>query len=134
MKRVARIAVVVGIMSAAPLPLLGATEALSEAITVTDGDTVRIGQERIRILNIDTPEMGRLAECDAERMLALVAKDRLTEILASGPIQIQRDGTDQYGRTLATMRVAGSDVGELLIDAHVAVRWAGRRHDWCAGG
>ena len=100
-------------------------------VSVTDGDTIRIGDERIRILNIDAPEMGGGAECEAERMLALASKDRLTAILATGELEIDRQGQDRFGRTLAMIRVSGTDVGEMLIAAHVAVPWAGRQHDWC---
>jgi micrococcal nuclease len=104
------------------------------ALVIVDGDTFRIGGETIRILNIDTPEHGALAKCDAERMLADVAKDRLSGILgaSSGAVALDRRGRDRYGRTLALVRVRGADVGELLIAARVAVRWEGHRHNWCS--
>ena len=41
--------------SCAPLP---APEPLNQPCTVTDGDTIRCGDERIRLLAIDAPEMG----------------------------------------------------------------------------
>lgn len=47
---------------------------------VIDGDTIRLGSERIRILGIDTPEMGSNARCNAERRLADVAKMTLIDI------------------------------------------------------
>jgi len=99
---------------------------------VIDGDTLRIGAERIRLINIDAPEMGNGAECDAERQLAEVAKQKMTDLVAGQQLQIDRHDKDRFGRTLAYVRVSGADVGELLIRAHVAVRWEGRQHDWCA--
>ena len=102
---------------------------------IIDGDTIRLGSEVIRLSNIDAPEMGWRAECDAERFLAEASKDRMEVILAApGELQIDREGTDFYGRTLARIRVSGVDVGELLIEAHLAVPWAGQRHDWCGPG
>ena len=100
---------------------------------VIDGDTLRIGAERIRLINIDAPEMGNGAECDAERSLAEVAKQKLTEIVAGQQLAIDRRDKDRFGRTLAYIRVRGADVGDMLIRAHVAVRWEGRQHDWCGG-
>lgn len=98
---------------------------------IIDGDTFEHKGEIIRIANIDTPETGGRAECDAERMLGDAASDALTQILAK-PYTIIRDGTDRYGRTLATIEAAsGEDVGELLIERQLAVEWSGRRHDWC---
>jgi endonuclease YncB( thermonuclease family) len=106
------------------------------AFTAIDGDTVTIEGERIRIANIDTPEIHH-AQCDAERRLALVAKRRLESLLAGGRIVITRgdprDGRtrDRYGRTLATISVGGHDVGDVLVDEGLARAWTGRRAPWC---
>jgi endonuclease YncB( thermonuclease family) len=102
---------------------------------VIDGDTLRIGAERLRLVNIDAPEMGNGAACDAERQLAEVAKQKMTEIVAGQQLQIRREGEDRYGRTLAYVRIrGGADVGEMLIGARVAVRYWGKgRPDWCGG-
>lgn len=100
---------------------------------IIDGDTFRLGSERVRILNIDAPEMPAHARCDAEGYLALAAKDRLSVTLleAGKGLSVERHGRDRYGRTLALIRVSGADVGEILIKAHLAVPWGGKRHQWC---
>lgn len=100
-------------------------------IRVTDGDTIRVGAERIRIANIDTPEMPGRARCAYEADRALAAKARLTQILSGGEITIARDGVDRYGRTLATLRVNGRDVGEQLVAEGAAQRWRGHKAEWC---
>lgn len=100
-------------------------------IRVTDGDTLRLGAERIRIANIDTPEMPGRAQCAFEADKALAAKARLSQILAGGEIVIARDGVDRYGRTLATLQVNGRDVGEQLVAEGAAKRWEGRKAQWC---
>ena len=96
---------------------------------VIDGDTIRIVAERIRLIDIDAPEMRDGARCDAERNLAEVAKRELAKIIAGKPLDIDRRGKDRFNRTLAYIRVSGADVGEMLIRAHVAVKWEGRRHE-----
>jgi micrococcal nuclease len=100
-------------------------------IRITDGDTFRIREERIRIANIDTPEMPGRARCADEEVLALKARTRLGELLAAGPVTIEREGVDRYGRTLALVRVSGVDVGEQLIAEGAAQRWMGRKATWC---
>ena len=100
-------------------------------IRVTDGDTLRLGDERIRIANIDTPEMPGRAQCAFEADKALAAKARLSQILAGGDIRIARDGVDRYGRTLATLKVNGRDVGEQLVGEGMAQRWQGHKAQWC---
>lgn len=106
----------------------------SAATRVVDGDTIVIGRENIRLLNIDAPEL-RHAHCDAEKRLALVAKRRLGELMEEGPARIVRgDGKrmkDRYGRTLAHVIVGGRDVGEVLVEEGLARPWTGKRQPWC---
>jgi endonuclease YncB( thermonuclease family) len=91
---------------------------------VVDGDTVWLDGEKIRIAEIDAPEIhGR---CQRERELALQAQARLVELLNAGPIRFRRTGTDRYGRTLATF----GPVSERLIAEGLASRWP-KRQNWC---
>ncbi len=104
------------------------------ACRAIDGDTIICGRSTIRISNIDTPEKGRLAKCAAEADLAAHATAFTAERLAAGSVEMVPDGKrprDRYGRTLATVRVNGQDLGEMLIAAGLARRWDGRRHPWC---
>ncbi len=100
-------------------------------IRITDGDTFRVLEERIRIANIDTPEMPGRARCAAEAQLAVQAKARLGQLLSGGDIRLARRGEDRYGRTLARVSVNGVDVGEQLVREGAAQRWAGRKAQWC---
>lgn len=105
------------------------------AMRAIDGDTIEIDGETIRILNIDTPEI-RHAQCDAERRLGEVAKQRVARLLRAGRIGIRRgDGgrmTDKYGRTLAVVDIDGVDIGEQLIAEGLARPWTGKRRSWCS--
>jgi micrococcal nuclease len=98
---------------------------------VHDGDTVRsCTGERIRIANIDAPEMPGSPKCRHRRghgwcnyALAARSRDALAAFLTSGPVTIRRTGTDRYGRTLATLTVNGRDAGEVLIARGLARLW-----------
>lgn len=96
---------------------------------VVDGDTFWLSGEKVRVENIDTPEIE--GKCARERGLAIRARDRLLELLNSGDVVMRRSGTDRYGRTLARIRVNGRDVGETLVAEGLARRWEGRRREWC---
>ncbi|OHV73358.1 thermonuclease family protein [Ensifer sp. LCM 4579] len=108
---------------------------LTAAIAVIDGDTFDVGDERVRIANIDAPELHR-AKCDAEKRLAELARKRLEELLA-GDIEIVPGdpGTgrtkDRHGRTLATIKSGGADIGELMIAEGLVRPWEGKRRPWC---
>lgn len=102
-------------------------------IRVWDGDSIRLGttrqSEAVRIFNIDAPEIE--GQCAYESDLALQAKTRLADLLHGRRVEILRQDTDRYGRTLAAIRVEGRDVGDILVSEGLARTWAGRREPWC---
>lgn len=99
---------------------------------VVDGDTFWLDGEKIRIANIDAPEIrGR---CDREKRMARNATLRLADLLQNRPIRIAENGTDRFGRTLAIVRTDSGDVGAKLVAESLAVSWHGRRQPaqtWC---
>jgi len=100
-------------------------------IRVTDGDTIRIGSERIRIVGLDAPEMN--GKCREERRLAQRAKEALQIELASGQVEIVRQGKDRYKRTLARVYVDDRDVSSSLIAKGLARPYlGGKRGGWCS--
>jgi endonuclease YncB( thermonuclease family) len=100
---------------------------------VIDGDTFRFGGDKIRIADIDTPEIFS-PKCSAEEALGQRAKHRLLELLNAGPIQLARIGdrdTDRYGRLLRVVLRDGRSLGDVLIVEGLARRWDGARRPWC---
>ncbi len=75
-------------------------------VRVVDGDTIRVGGERIRLRGIDTPEMSELQ--------GPAAKQRLEELLRGGSIRIEPHGRDIYDRLLADVFVNEQNVAEVL--------------------
>lgn len=106
-------------------------------VRIIDGDTFvaeRDGQQiRVRVSNIDTPEKGRRAACQAERKLAEQATKFARDFLGrTAQIHIDpKRPTDFYRRTLATVSVDGHDLGAALISQGLAKPWRGRQEDWC---
>jgi endonuclease YncB( thermonuclease family) len=97
-------------------------------ISVHDGDTIRCGTERIRLLGIDAPELSGSPRCEDERAalswcddeLERRSRDALQAFLRSGRVEVTREGKDKYGRTLAVVRVDGRDAGDYLIQVGLA--------------
>jgi endonuclease YncB( thermonuclease family) len=74
-------------------------------IVIVDGDTIALGRERVRLLNIDAPESFR-PRCERELIAGLKAKAYLAELLRAGPVVITRTAEDRYRRTLARVAPA----------------------------
>lgn len=100
---------------------------------VVDGDTIRYGGEKIRLLGIDAPEVFN-PKCAAEKALGEQATQRLLELMNEGPFKLVQSGErdeDRYGRKLRLVKRDGRSMGERLIAEGLARRWDGRRRSWC---
>src|SRR5829696_2455001 len=99
---------------------------------VVDGDTIWYGGLKIRLADIDAPEISE-PKCASEATLGHRAKRRLFELINSGPIEIVRTGRDEdrYGRKLRVVMQNGRSLGEILVAEGLARRWDGARRSWC---
>ncbi|MGT2513435.1 thermonuclease family protein [Sphingomonas panni] len=100
--------------------------ALACLLVVVDGDTLRCGGERIRLMGIDAPEMPghcrrgrRCVEGDPYASKAALAA------MLKGKATIERRGRDRYGRTLARVRVNGVDLSAAQMRAGMASTYVG---------
>lgn len=83
---------------------------LAVAITVIDGDTLRINGERIRLIGIDAPE---IHGCRQGRVCVPgdgQASKRSLAAMMAGHVNVRRVGRDRYGRTLAQVYVGGRNI------------------------
>ncbi|TAU57454.1 thermonuclease family protein [Rhizobium ruizarguesonis] len=100
---------------------------------VIDGDTLWIEGTKIRIADIDAPEISE-PKCASELALGDRATDRLVELVNQGPLELQawpgRD-KDRYGRALRVLVRNGHSLGDILVSEGLARTWAGRREPWC---
>ena len=87
------------------------------AAQVIDGDTLVIGERRIRILGIDAPERdqtchdgaGHTWHCGADARRALAAH------VARQQVSCHVAGQDRYGRDLARCAIGVTDLAEWLV-------------------
>ncbi len=103
----------------------------SAAACVVDGDTLRIGQRRLRLTGYDAPELD--GQCDAESRLARVARDELAAWLNLGPFEMSGGAEpprDQYGRELREVRRGGEALADTMVERGLARRSRLDR-GWC---
>lgn len=99
---------------------------------VVDGDTFWLDGQKIRIADLNAPEVSS-PKCASEARLGARATDALIVQLNAGPFaleSIDRD-EDRYGRKLRRVTRGGESVGDAMVSAGVA-RWYGEgRRGWC---
>ena len=107
-----------------------------------DGDTIRFdlpryppiaGKDiRVRVNGIDTPEIkGR---CEKEKYDAKQAQQMVADILKDAEqIDLKSMERGKYFRIAADVIVDGESLGDMLIEAGVAVRYSGgkKTKNWC---
>jgi endonuclease YncB( thermonuclease family) len=114
-------------------------------IRVIDGDTVEFDAPflpvelkqvlKLRIEGVDTPEKGRLAKCDRERMLAERAT-QFTQRTIAGAIkhQVVITGWDKYGGRVLGDVILNDNISlkRLLLEARYAMPYdGGKKVSWC---
>ena len=101
---------------------------------VVDGDTFWFRGEKIRVADIDAPEISE-PSCPAERQAGEMSRDRLLAMLNEGRLSLAagwRD-EDRYGRKLRVVSRLGRSLGERLVEEGLARRWNGPDFGWCDG-
>lgn len=94
-------------------------------IVVVDGDTLRCGDERIRLLGFDAPEFSCPPRRECVPGDPVAAKNALAQLVAGG-VSVVRVGTDEFGRTLAHVYARGVNVVCPLIQGRHGIyvaRW-----------
>ena len=100
---------------------------------IVDGDTFWLNGVKIRIADIDTPEIGNPG-CASEYALGMRATRRLRDLLNAGPFELlalQGRDEDRHGRKLRVVARGGRSLGDQLVSEGLARTWSGKREPWC---
>ena len=117
-------AVVCGLTFPAAAKLPCAADRIDERVRVSfvqDGDTLMLNDgRRLRVIGIDTPELGR--QGNAAQPGAIAARDRLRQLMfihkQQLSLRLDAERHDRYGRLLAHAFVGdGQNLAELLLAA-----------------
>lgn len=99
---------------------------------VFDGDTIWLQGVNLRLESFDTPEPHNdICGGEREKALAHQASARLLDLLNNNAFNVEMHGKDRYDRTLATIRIGGRNVGDILISEGLARSWPNGREFWC---
>jgi endonuclease YncB( thermonuclease family) len=90
---------------------------LAGEVRVIDGDTIAIGETRIRLEGIDAPESAQTCRRKWFGWWACgtAATTALSNMIGSKPVNCAPRGLDKYGRTLAVCFVDGHDINAQMV-------------------
>lgn len=100
---------------------------------VVDGDTLRIGSQRVRLSAIDAPELSQIcrAKGGVGTLCGRDSRNALAALIRAG-IRCTVETQDRYGRAVAACtNAAGQDIGQEMIRKGWAVpywRYGGARY------
>ncbi len=87
-----------------------------------DGDSLEIGETRIRLFGIDAVEKNQTCDRDSHVWsCGADASSTLTALVDRGSVNCTQRSTDQYGRVVATCTVGGHDLAEQMVRQGYAV-------------
>jgi endonuclease YncB( thermonuclease family) len=99
-------------------------------VRIVDGDTLDVGQTRVRLHGIDAPERGQPCTTlggqnwSCGEWVTRQVRDRFNGAQA----QCTKVDTDRYGRVVARCSVQGQDIGQTLVRDGIA--FAYRKYAW----
>lgn len=96
-------------------PTYAAALELNGAPEISDGDTLKIGAQKIRLHGIDAFENGQDCERGSKRYNCGAASENALRALAGNGLRCSGDSFDDYGRLIAICWAGERDVGAILV-------------------
>lgn len=108
-----------------PSAVAGSTDGLSGVVEVVDGDTIRLGAERVRLYGIDAPEKSQPCSIQNQTVRCGELATAALRSLAEGrTASCEPQSRDRYGRTVAICTVGSEDIGAAMVRQGMAVAYA----------
>ncbi len=98
---------------------------ISGPVRVSDGDSLRFGDERVRLIGIDAPELDQTCTNPdgSPWPCGLAAQQRLLQLVKEGALKCTYERRDRYDRALAVCLVDDVDIGGAMVLEGLAVSY-----------
>lgn len=98
-------------------------ELISGVSTVVDGDTLRVGGERIRLFGIDAPESDQV--CQARNIVRCgdLATAGLRRMIGGSAVRCVVEDVDRYGRLVSVCYLGNDDLNARMVRSGLAVAY-----------
>ena len=86
-------------------------------IKIIDGDTIRIGKNKIRLHGIDSPEIKQKCKkpFGESYFCGNIAKNKLTDLISENNIKCSIHGKDKYKRLIATCYTKQININDFMV-------------------
>ncbi len=102
----------------------GDTVTISARIYITETQITKLFRFNVRLRGIDSPEIK--TKNDKERSLAIVARDKLRDLIMNQIVSLQNVQYDKYGRILADIVTKdGTNVSDWMLENDLVVKYDG---------
>ena len=99
-------------------------QTLGGSAAVVDGDTLMVGNERVRLAAIDAPELSQTCTRDGRQTACgRDARVALQRLVAGGSIACRWSERDRYGRLLGHCEAGGTDLNREMVRSGWAVAY-----------
>jgi endonuclease YncB( thermonuclease family) len=102
-----------------------AAEPIAGPVRVIDGDTIHVGDSRIRLFGIDSPERSQTCsgKDDQTYECGRDATAVMQSLVRGKSVACEPKDRDRYGRTVAICSTDAGDIGETMVRQGWAVRY-----------
>jgi len=95
---------------------------ISGSVRVVDGDSLALGERRLRLKGIDAPELKQRCRKDGhEYGCGVEAASFLRGLVGRHPVDCKGEGIDRYGRDLVRCKAGGVDLNATMVRSGQAI-------------
>jgi endonuclease YncB( thermonuclease family) len=123
---------------AAILAALTATSVQAQSVVLgigraEDGDTLMVGDTKVRLFGIDAPEFDQTCKRNGSQSgCGAAASEALMQLVTGRDVECISMGEDQYGRVLGRCSAGGMDVNRTMVELGNAVAYRRYSSDYVA--
>ena len=112
-KKMCLVSIFAAVLTAPAADAVAAPDEVSGIPSITDGDSIRIGNLRIRIHGIDAPERRQLCQSaqGEERHCGQASTHALAALVGQRTVRCLKRDVDRYGRLVAQCFAGSTDLG-----------------------
>ena len=114
-------------LALALIPLAGASAAAASLSGIgrsIDGDSLKVGQQEVRLFGIDAPELTQTCTRGGKPWACGSASaDQLSKLVTGKQVKCEPVGTDKYGRILARCSAGNTDINRIMVATGYALAY-----------